>query len=102
MNALPYVRWDCLVQSSDTDVVVYGWIQRADGRRDFVVMSLTAPVGDKAGMVVFTTSSAKHSHDIGVRLGLTEAGAPHLECERVDEVFGGLVKESIAGVRDRG
>lgn len=86
LNRLPFVRWDRLVDDGDS-VVVYGWIGRDDGRSDFVVATFRADSGE-----IFT-SSAERSAEIA-RL-VTGSDDGHVECQRVEDVFGDLVDNAI-------
>lgn len=99
MNRLGFVRWDrCVVH--DGAAASYGWIDRDDGRADFVVLSFqwgtTTGLDGKAVEyfgVGYTTSSAKHSPEIpGLLYG---DDAEHNECQRVQNVFGDLVRQVI-------
>lgn len=99
LNRLPFVRWDrCLRVPVGGDsqyemLTVYGWIDRDDGRADFVVMEF--PSYDETPG--FTTSSAKHSAAINQLLYKdADPNAPHYECDRVDDVFGALVPNRVA------
>ena len=83
MNALGMVKWDRCIVSAPRGAV-YGWIAREDGRSDFVLLHWN-PVG-----LGYTTSSARHSKEIGERLGFSGEG--HRDCQRVEDVFGGLVE----------
>jgi hypothetical protein len=85
MNKLPFVRWDrCVMRPGGG--VAYGWIDRDDGRCDFVVIYL----GERFG---FCTSSAKHSREISLLLLGTDEG--HRDCERVAGVFGDQVANKV-------
>ena len=101
MNRLPEVEWDRCVLHPDTDAgVVYGWIGRNDGCRDFVVLEFIW--GETTGLddskltwfsVGLTTSSAQHSASMGERFGA--ASGTHRDCERVEHVFGNLVEHKV-------
>jgi len=86
LNLLPLVRWDRHLENHEGGVDVYGWIDRTDGRGDFVLIRF-----DLTGMwLEFWTSSADHSRSIFETL----SGGPaddHNDCSRVDETFGDLV-----------
>lgn len=95
LNRLPFVRWDRFVEI-DRGVLVdqvraYGWIDRGDGRSDFVVadFDLSDPI-----MVGFVTSSDRHSEEIGELVyGVRVEG--HVPCQRVESVFGDLVHSKV-------
>lgn len=90
LNLFPEVRWDrCLHPGGEDDAefVAYGWIDRDDGRSDFLLIRTR---GEGVG---FTTSSAALSRDFGRRLhGTVEH---HVDCERVEDVFGLLVANKV-------
>lgn len=81
MAALPFVEWDRTAGNEDGRVV-FGWLPRSDGKRDFVTLTAWAGWGDHVAAV---TSSAKHSRTIARALG-HEAG--HQDCQPVGAVFG--------------
>jgi hypothetical protein len=91
MNLLPEVVWDRCVLGDDRGVV-YGWIAREeDARHDFAMLQY-----DETGRLYFTTSSAKHSREFSRRLSGEEGGPDtHRDCERVEDVFGGLVARKV-------
>lgn len=97
LNRLPEVRWDRFTYGAGA-AAVYGWIDRADGRADFVLVRFRV---DDEGTRFFDwwTSSAKHSLGICERLNGKVLG--HVDCERVDERFGHLVERTTTG-GDRG
>lgn len=85
LSLLPFVRWDRYTDSS-----VFGWIDRADGRADFVALI------NEPGKGVYTvTSSADRSSEIG-RLIYDWYGAEwhpnqHSPCRRVEDALPELV-----------
>lgn len=94
LNRLDFVRWDRFVDApagpDHRMVSVYGWIGRPDGRSDFVQVDF-ASWAEQPG---FSTSSAEYSALI-VEL-FFGPGMPHIECQRVDEYFGGLVARTTS------
>lgn len=99
MNRLDFVKWDRLVRLG-ARLKAYGWIDRpgseADGRADFVLLVFDVREGDDV-FIDFTTSSASYSEEICRRLFDTAAG--HVDCERVDDVFGELVPRTVRSSR---
>lgn len=83
-NALPFVTWDRFVTGTldgHSYVEIYGWINRADGQRDFVlIVSWT-----HWDSVEYVTSSAKFSAEIG-RI-LYGDKSDHNDCIRAADVF---------------
>jgi hypothetical protein len=88
LNVLPMVRWDrCVVDEAAGRTVVYGWIDRADDRTDFVVVEFDRET------VGFTTSSARWSQTISQALfGRSDN---HNPCRRVTDEFGDLVRRTV-------
>lgn len=84
LNAMPFVQWDRLNRWGDDGLQVYGWIVRADGRADFVLVEFA---GD--GGLGFTTSSAEWSEHISRMLHGGESRT-HVPCERVEDVLGAV------------
>lgn len=99
MNRLPYVRWD-RCSFGDREGSVFGWIDREDGRADFVALDFQwGDTQDLYGESVAwfavgtNTSSARYSREIGQAIvGSTET---HRDCERVEDVFGSLVHSCV-------
>lgn len=94
------IRWDRCIPRDD-QLVTYGWVDRDDGRADFVV--LTFHWGTTSGLndesldwlaVGYTSSSAENTGKIGPLLYGTEDD-DHKDCERVEHVFGALVNQKI-------
>lgn len=83
MNLLPYVKWDRWTGEigSEFGICVYGWISRADGKSDFVLLRI-----DNEGPWMFATSSAHYSEDISKRLAM-ENSSGHSQCKRVRDYF---------------
>lgn len=89
LNTLPFVRWDRLAgldEGAWLSLCVYGWIDREDGRSDFVVLTF-----DDRGLS-FVTSSAERHDEINTRLGF---GAGGDQCRRVEDVLGSDVTNHI-------
>jgi len=84
LNLLPEVRWDRCVRRMEW-LAAYGWIDREDGRSDFVVVYV-----DHNGPVGYATSSAALSKTFSDRL--FGSRVDHRDCERIEDVFGDLVK----------
>lgn len=105
LNRLPFVRWDRFLRVPLGDegqyeegvqyemLTVYGWIDRDDGRSDFVVLQIPS-YAERPG---FTTSSAKHSAAINTLLYKNvDPNAPHYRCEPIDGLVGDLVPNRVA------
>jgi hypothetical protein len=86
MNALPEVTWDRCT-GDEINGSVFGWINRDDGRADFVLLQWS-PEWFRS-----TTSSAEYSLSISERLFGSTTG--HRPCRRVEHVYGELVKNKI-------
>lgn len=81
LNRMPEVTWDRWVGELENKqgVGVFGWIERDDGKRDFVMLRI-----DADGCWMILTSSAKYSADFALRVGFE---GPHGNCKRVEEHF---------------
>jgi hypothetical protein len=88
MTRLPEVQWDRLTRR-DWIWVAFGWIDRPDGRSDFVQIMVTDD-----GHVGCATSSAEFSETLSERVHGHVSG--HTPCERVEDVFGDAVANKIA------
>ena len=78
LNLFPEVTWDRYAGDYD-NFVIYGWIDRDDQYKDFLVMEF-----EEGQATSFTTSSAKYSKDFSERLGWQEF---HSDCKRVENIF---------------
>lgn len=88
MNMLPIVKWDRMLETKRA-ITVYGWIDRPDGRSDFVSLRFAQPVV----MTVqpeLVTSSAYHS----MRLHKCLRMEPH-DCKRISDEFGDSVHHKV-------
>ena len=90
LNKLPFVRWDRTVRIDDDMATVFGWIDRVDGRSDFVQLAFWA-----TGQVWATTSSAERSAEINRLLTGADHDDGHYPCQRVETVYGSLVDNVI-------
>jgi hypothetical protein len=80
MARLPFVQWDRWTANLAGDQGgAFGWIARADGRADFVLLRATP---DAIGQ---STSSAERSAEIS---HLLHGGASkHVDCRRIEDDF---------------
>lgn len=76
------VIWDRYTNSG-THYYVYGWIERTDGKRDFVVLEMEQD-SEALRAIDFVTSSAKYSREIMKILFITDAG--HTDCQLISEL----------------
>lgn len=91
LNRFPEVKWDRW-GGDDGRAVVYGWLEREDGRSDFMLVDFRQVSG---GVDVFyITSSERFSEPFASRLG-----APHRDCKRVEKDFGGV--ENVVRLRKK-
>jgi hypothetical protein len=75
------VEWDRYIEDDGT-YNVYGWIQRSDGKRDFLLVSIKEDLGT---YVSFVTSSAKYSKTLtGLIHGDT---SEHIDCKKVEDLY---------------
>lgn len=91
LNRFPEVTWDRCTADA-VELVVYGWIDRdGDAYKDFLVLRF-----DNEGAAAFHTSSAALSRSFATRLWGDDAGGEgHLDCERVEQVFGDRVARMV-------
>ena len=79
LTSLHFVKWDRFVEFDDT-IIIYGWIDKSDSRKDFVTLQV-APTVD------YVTSSVKYSPIINKILGFTDEEHETSKCQRVENVF---------------
>jgi hypothetical protein len=79
MALLSLVKWDRYTMGPEGVSTVFGWIDRQDGRSDFVLLR---PTREGCGV---TTSSAEHSEAIGAALNGGEPTGRHQPCLRVED-----------------
>lgn len=84
LNRLPFVLWDRLSGEND-HFSVYGWIDREDAYKDFVLVEFwVTEKPDKYNVSWnYDTSSAEYSKEIGELLEIDG----HFECQRVEDLF---------------
>jgi hypothetical protein len=102
LNRFPEVEWDRWggwyeYPAGEDEATVYtaspfGWIERDDGRFDFLVITVywTPPLG-----IYHTsqqTSSARYSEEFAERLGNADS---HIKCRRIEDDFGLLVDRKV-------
>lgn len=90
------VTWDRCVVDPGGLTIVYGWIERDDGRADFVVLQAWHDEDNKR-VETFFTSSALYTRDLARNYRGTDEG--HIDCERVEDVFGDLVARKTEAAR---
>jgi hypothetical protein len=97
LNHFPEVRWDRFIDTGE-QVSVYGWIDRDDGKADFLLMEFVRPEEPEAAGTMgvgYTTSSAEYSEVFFERIYHSEADE-HFKCQRVEHAaFGALVSRAI-------
>lgn len=85
--AIP-VEWDRYT-NDDGYYIVYGWILRTDGQRDFLMIAMWET--DPPEAVFYTTSSAKYSRKIAeVIYGSAD---DHNDCRKIDDLFHPLTQD---------
>ncbi len=80
LNMFPEVTWD-RYSGSKTNLEFFGWIDREDEYKDFMVLMFEMD-NETAKPTSFTTSSAKYSPDFSKRLSWG-----HDDCQRVEDLF---------------
>jgi hypothetical protein len=84
LNLLPEVIWDRFIgdlKDEELGIGVYGWLEREDGKSDFVFVRICV-----TGAWMFTTSSARYSQEFAIRLKLCSPDK-HQNCQRVEHFF---------------
>jgi hypothetical protein len=82
MDEFPEVMWDRAAGGGEYGVA-YGWIDRDDGRNDFLVLQWWQPQHADARLDFgMTTSSARLSEEFTRRI---DPGLEHVPCERVED-----------------
>ncbi len=76
------IVWDRYTNAG-THYYVYGWIERSDGKRDFVVVEMEQNSEDLR-CLDFVTSSAKYSREIMKFMFITDAG--HKDCIKYEDM----------------
>ena len=88
LNSLHFVRWDRFVDVElDYTITAYGWIDREDEKKDFVVLTYYKLEHPFYIGFNFVTSSKKFSKDIAAILGIGNGEEEHVVCQRVEDVF---------------
>ena len=83
LEALEFVEWDRFTVGDwdgQTYVTVYGWIDREDDYKDFVIILRWAD-----GTTYYTTSSAERTEEIHRILWPDDPIEEHNDCQRVEE-----------------
>lgn len=80
MNAFPEVAWDRFTERPN-GLTVYGWIDRADAYKDFMVILID--LEGRSFHIRFLTSSARYSEEFSQRSG----GTKHVACKSVKGTF---------------
>ena len=75
LKSLPFVKWDRYTANS-----YYGWIDREDSYKDFVVISFYG-IND----IGYITSSVKYDEKVGTLLGI--ADDERHPCKRIEHQF---------------
>lgn len=80
LRAYPEVRWDRFIEYGGK-VRAYGWLPRADGRADFLLLDFNAATG---ALTDWITSAHPHPASVVERLESDQS----VECQRVEDHFG--------------
>jgi len=89
LSRLDMVDWDRFIHGTDPNTVgryinVYGWIERVDKYKDFVVLRFMLDYDPT--LIGFTTSSDQYTEEI-YRLIYGERPDQHVSCKRVEDRF---------------
>ena len=80
LEKLDFVNWDRFIDVGN-EINFYGWIERKDTYRDFVVIAYAK---DEKRFWYFITSSAKRHDEIAEVLGMIKDSK---KCKRVEDNF---------------
>lgn len=97
MNNVLRVRWDRAIEGVEV-LHLYGWVDRPDGRADFVMLGVEwrHRAGDGQPFELFTmTSSADPALNDELAKAIGVEPDDHADCQRIEEVFGGMVTNAI-------
>lgn len=98
LNLYPEVGWDQF-REQDDDFTIYGWIDREDGRSDFMLwVARDVPGKEQWEGWRFTTSSSKWSREFSRCLIPDKKDFEHIDCMRVEDL--GLKVNAIRLVAD--
>lgn len=100
LNVFPEVRWDRLTGTTER-FMLFGWLTREkDLRSDFVTVLIETEPGEQGFIYQLSTSSAERSQEFCQRLeeqnGIPAEEAEHNPCQRVEDVFAGMVPSAIS------
>jgi len=84
LEKLDFVQWDRYTEAGD-NLNLYGWIEREDSYKDFVLVTYQAITGTQEYKLSAYTSSAKYSHKISELL--FDDTTSHTDCKRIENVF---------------
>lgn len=95
MGKVLRVRWDRMIDGGHV-LRFYGWVDRPDGRADFVLLDVEWRAGI-VGQLDFSTSTSSADPALNAELAHALGLDPddHEPCKRIEEVFGGLVPNAI-------
>jgi hypothetical protein len=79
LEKFDFVEWDRYIESPGA-YAIYGWIQRGDGKRDFLILYWTK-VHKK--IVTYVTSSAKYDNRISQLTGISDIE----QCKKISELL---------------
>lgn len=81
LKKLSFVKWDRYTETDDGEwqtIDLYGWIDREDSYKDFVVLEYDIPRDE----FYYWTSSSKYSEELNK---VAREGMEHLKCKRIEE-----------------
>lgn len=91
LNRFPFIKWDRFIGKLEQGTGdVYGWIERKDGKSDFVLFTFIDYVA-----ATWITSSSKYTRDIDrIFCDLGGFETQHEDCMRVEDYFMGVVNKT--------
>lgn len=98
LEKLEFVQWDRYTEA-ENDLNIYGWIKRGDSYKDFVLLTYQSINDTNQYRLSAYTSSSKYSHKISELL--FENTESHVDCKRVENVFGDIKNVIKLGAKDK-
>lgn len=81
LSLFPEVSWDRYTRDVDDTMMFYGWIDRDDSYKDFLILEFD----ENQHVERFITSSAKYSEEFYTRLFGERKS--HVPCQRVEDLL---------------
>jgi hypothetical protein len=94
LNEVKRARWDRCIDLIGV-LRLYGWVEREDDHADFVVLDVQRYSDSPDLDYTFGTSSPDPALSAEVAAAIGIDVGDHVPCQRIEEVFGGMVTRAI-------